>query len=149
MLHHLKYSVVLDLGFFFFIPKSQKVNRGLSVLVMGRAPVLGCLGCCHKIPLSEWLIKSMHFSQFWRLGSPRQWCQQFWCLVGPWFICHRQVYSHCVVGHSVGCYTATNANQEVSVLMIWSPPSPHLLAPSLWELGFQYTNFGWTQIFRR
>ena len=146
MLHHLKYSVILDLGFF-FIHKSQKVNRGLSVLVMGRAPVLGCLGCCHKTPLSEWLIKSMRFSQFWRLGSPRQWCQQFWCFVGPWFICHRQVYSHCVVGHSVGCPTATHANQ-VSVLMIWSPPSPHLLAPSLWELGFQYTNFGGTQIFK-
>ena len=59
----------LRFGIFFFIPKSQKVNRGLSVLVMGRAPVLGCLGCCHKIPLSEWLIKRMRFSQFWRLGS--------------------------------------------------------------------------------
>ena len=38
-----------------------------------KSVVLNCLHCLNKIPQSEWLINSIYFSRFWKLGNLRSW----------------------------------------------------------------------------
>lgn len=83
-------------------------------------------GCCNS--LAGLSTTDTSFLQFWRLGNPRPWHLQFWCLVRSWFLIEGHLFTAMSQGRrgaralSGRFYKDAHPILEGSPFMISSPP---------------------------
>lgn len=106
---------------------NQVISRSVAVSVHP--------GCYYKNTIN-WVAYNKRFSQFWRLGGPRLWQQQMWCLVRARLAPRAEGARKLSLAFFFRALIPF-----IRALPLW--PN-HLLLPSHWRLGFQHKNLGGT-----
>lgn len=114
------------------LTENQEINRSVAVSVHS--------GCYNKNTIN-WVTYKKHFPQFWRLESPRLWCQQMWYLVRSCFALTSQS------GRGMKLSSAFFVRALIPFIRALPLRPNHLLMPSHWGLGFRHKSWG-THTFR-